>query len=653
MCGINGYFRPYNITNPEKIIHDMNLAIQHRGPDANHFWMDENYNLLFGHCRLAIQDLSDAGKQPMHSVGGRYVIVFNGEIYNHFSLREQLTKEGFTTNWCGHSDTETLLACFTLWGVRKTLQNLVGMFAIALWDRNQKLLTLARDRLGEKPLYWGWQGDSLYFSSELKALKANPFFKTDIDRNSIPLLLRHNCIPAPYSIYKGIYKLKPGHYVQLSLSNLDQARKAEPISYWSFNSVVEAGIASPFKGNTNQAVDSLEEALLTSINDQMLSDVPLGAFLSGGIDSSTIVALMQSQSSKPIRTFTIGFDDEGYNEAKHAKAVAKHLGTEHTELYIEASDALNVIPKLPEIYSEPFSDSSQIPTFLVSELASQHVKVALSGDGGDELFGGYNRYLMAQNIWKKSRKIPKPARKVISNLLLTIPPKKWDDIFNFISPALPQPLRLRTVGDKAHKLASVLDLKNDFEYYRALTSHWKHPNQLVIDGYEPSTLSSDYNAWPITDSFEHTMMAIDAQTYMADDILVKVDRAAMANSLETRVPFLDHRIVELAWKMPLDYKIKNGEGKWLLKQVLFRHVPQQLIERPKMGFGIPLHEWLRSSLKDWAEELLDESALKNQGYFNPAPIRRMWVEHLSGKYNHQHHLWDILMFQAWLKHNSL
>lgn len=653
MCGINGYFRRYNITNPKKIIHDMNLAIQHRGPDANHFWMDDEYNLLFGHCRLAIQDLSDAGEQPMHSACGRYVIIFNGEIYNHFSLRKQLANEGLTTNWRGRSDTETLLACFTLWGVRKTLQNLVGMFAIALWDRNQKLLTLARDRLGEKPLYWGWQGESLYFSSEIKALKANPFFKTDIDRNSIPLLLRHNCIPAPYSIYKGIYKLKPGHYVQLSLSNLDQARKAEPISYWSFNNVVEAGLASPFKGNTNQAVASLEEALLTSINDQMLSDVPLGAFLSGGIDSSTIVALMQSQSSNPIRTFTIGFDDEGYNEAKHAKAVAKHLGTEHTELYIEASDALNVIPKLPEIYSEPFSDSSQIPTFLVSELASQHVKVALSGDGGDELFGGYNRYLMAQNIWKKSRKIPKPARKVISNLLLTIPPKKWDDIFNFISPALPQPLRLRTVGDKAHKLASVLDLKNDFEYYRALTSHWKHPNQLVIDGYEPSTLSSDYNAWPITDSFEHTMMAIDAQTYMADDILVKVDRAAMANSLETRVPFLDHRIVELAWKMPLDYKIKNGEGKWLLKQVLFRHVPQQLIERPKMGFGIPLHEWLRSSLKDWAEELLDENVLKNQGYFNPAPIRRMWVEHLSGKYNHQHHLWDILMFQAWLKHNSL
>lgn len=653
MCGINGYFRPYTITNPEKIIHDMNLAIQHRGPDANQFWMDEKYNLLFGHCRLAIQDLSNAGKQPMHSVCGRYVIIFNGEIYNHFSLREQLTNEGFTTNWRGHSDTETLLACFTLWGVRKTLQNLVGMFAIALWDRHQELLTLARDRLGEKPLYWGWQGEKLYFSSELKALKANPFFKTDIDRNSITLLLRHNCIPAPYSIYKGIYKLKPGHYVQLSLSKLTQAQQAKPIAYWSFNHTVEAGLETPFVGSPEQAIDTLEEALLSSVGNQMLSDVPLGAFLSGGIDSSTIVALMQAQSSKPIKTFTIGFDDEGYNEAKHAKTVARHLGTEHTELYIQASDALNVIPKLPDIYSEPFSDSSQIPTFLVSELASQHVKVALSGDGGDELFGGYNRYLMAQNIWKKSRKVPKHVRKLISNILLSVPPNKWDDVFNLISPALPKSLRIRTFGDKTHKLASILGLNNNHEYYRTLTSHWQQPDKLVIGACEPPTLVSNYETWPITDSFEHAMMAIDAQTYMTDDILVKVDRAAMANSLETRVPFLDHRIIELAWKMPLEYKIQNGEGKWLLKQVLFRHVPQELIERPKMGFGIPLHDWLRSSLRDWAEDLLDENLLNKQGYFHPQPIRRIWLEHLSGEYNHQHHLWDILMFQAWLKNNNL
>lgn len=649
MCGINGYFSPVHKGDSKLAISRMNQAIHHRGPDADNIWHDNQTNLMLGHCRLAIQDISEAGAQPMHSISGRFVIAFNGEIYNHLALRQELSNQGLSPNWRGHSDTETLLACFSTWGVNRTLQKLVGMFAIALWDRKLSQLTLARDRLGEKPLYWGWQEDSLYFSSELKALKANPFFKTEIDRNSITLLLRHNCIPAPYSIYKGINKLKPGHYVQLSLSNLTQAQKTEPISYWSFNHIVETGLETPFEGSSDQAIDVLEEALLTSISDQMLSDVPLGAFLSGGIDSSTIVALMQAQSSNPIKTFTIGFDDEGYNEAKHAKSIAKHLGTNHTELYIQSSDALNVIPKLPDIYSEPFSDSSQIPTFLVSELASQHVKVALSGDGGDELFGGYNRYLMAQNIWRKSRKIPKPARKLISNLLLTVPPSKWDRVFNHISPILPKSLHIRTAGDKAHKLASVLSLDKNYEYYRALTSHWQQPDELVIGSYEPTTLASSYDAWPKTDSFEHTMMAIDAQTYMSDDILVKVDRAAMANSLETRVPFLDHRIVELAWKMPLEYKIRNGEGKWLLKQVLFRYIPKELIERPKMGFGIPLHDWLRTSLRDWAEALLDENLIKEQGYFHAEPIRKLWLEHLSGEYNHHHHLWDILMFQAWLE----
>lgn len=651
MCGINGFFNAKSLSLNSPAISLMNKALTHRGPDAEGSWQDDSANLVIGHRRLAIQDLSPQGAQPMHSVSSRFVIAFNGEIYNHLILREELSNQGLNPNWRGHSDTETLLACFSAWGVSNTLKKLVGMFAIALWDREKRLLTLARDRLGEKPLYWGWQGESLYFSSELKALKANPFFKTEIDRNSITLLLRHNCIPAPYSIYKGINKLKSGHYVQIPLSNLEHAQKAKPISYWSFNHIVETGLNDLFTGSPQQATDTLEEALLKSINDQMLSDAPLGAFLSGGIDSSTIVALMQAQSSSPIKTFTIGFDDEGYNEAKHAKTIAKHLGTNHTELYIQASDALNVIPKLPGIYSEPFSDSSQIPTFLVSELASQHVKVALSGDGGDELFGGYNRYLMAQNIWKKSRKVPKPARELISNLLLAVPPTKWDDIFNHISPVLPKPLRIRTAGDKVHKLASVLGLDNNYEYYRALTSHWQQPERLVIGSYEPTTLASSYDAWPKTDSFEHTMMAIDAQTYMSDDILVKVDRAAMANSLETRVPFLDHRIVELAWKMPLEYKIRSGEGKWLLKQVLFRYIPKELIERPKMGFAIPLHDWLRTSLKDWAEALLDENLLRQQGFFHTEPIRKMWLEHLSGKYNHQDHLWSILMFQLWLQDN--
>ena len=650
MCGIVG-FRQNSSSNIDMRdgIAQMNDTLYHRGPDAGDSWLDETIGLALGHRRLAILELSPAGAQPMHSNCGRYVVVFNGEIYNHRQLRDQLNQDGFLIEWKGHSDTETMLACFVAWGIEKTLQAMVGMFAIALWDKQTKLLTLAKDRMGEKPLYWGWQGDSLFFSSELKALKAHSMFKADIDRDAITLLLRHNCIPAPYSIYQGIKKLRPGYWLQLPLAELETAKIAVPKAYWSFNTVVELGLDAPFTGSPEQAVDILESALVESIGSQMQSDVPLGAFLSGGIDSSTVVALMQAQSERPIKTFTIGFEDEAYNEATHAKAVAKHIGTEHTELYITSKDALSVIPKLSSIYCEPFSDSSQIPTFLVSQLASEHVTVALSGDGGDELFGGYNRYLMAQQVWNKNRKLPRPIRRLASTTLTAFAPKSWDAMFTTLNPILPKKLRLSAPGDKAHKLAGVLNIDSEQDFYQSLTSHWQQPETLVIGAKEPSTLISDINCWPKTDSFQHAMMAMDAQTYMTDDILVKVDRAAMANSLETRVPMLDHRIVELAWKMPLEYKIRHGEGKWLLKQVLFRHVPCQLIERPKMGFSLPLHDWLRGSLRDWAEALLDEKLLLQQGYFYPAPIRMMWTEHLSGKYNHQDQLWNILMFQAWLE----
>ncbi len=649
MCGINGFFNTHTTIHSKIIIDQMNLAIQSRGPDAGDSWLDESTGLVLGHRRLAIQDLSPAGAQPMHSACGRYVLAFNGEIYNHLQLREQLMGEGLTLSWRGHSDTETMLACFVAWGIEKTLKAMVGMFAIALWDRQQRVLSLARDRMGEKPLYWGWQGQSFYFSSELKGLKAHPAFKTDINRDAITLLLRHNCIPAPYSIYQGIEKLCAGHWLQLPLADLEKAKEARSKAYWRFNDIVEAGLADPFTGSPEQAIDVLESTLMDSIGGQMQSDVPLGAFLSGGIDSSAVVALMQAQSTRPVQTFTIGFDDAGYNEATHAKSVAKHIGTEHTELYVSPEDALSVIPKLSSIYCEPFSDSSQIPTFLVSQMARQHVTVALSGDGGDELFGGYNRYLMAQQVWSKSRKLPKSIRKLAASGLTALSPKDWDRLFNMFSPVIPQRLNLRTPGDKAHKLAGVLSINSEQDFYQSLTSHWQHPAELVIGSQEPATLISDSGSWPQTDSFQHAMMAMDAQTYMTDDILVKVDRAAMANSLETRVPMLDHRVVELAWRMPLDYKIRHGEGKWLLRQVLFRHVPRELIERPKMGFGIPLHDWLRHSLRDWAEALLDENLLLQQGYFNPTPIRLMWKEHLSGMYNHQHQLWDILMFQAWLE----
>lgn len=648
MCGLIGFNR--SNTPSLKVAESMCQQIKHRGPDNHGVWLEDDCPIVLGHVRLSILELSAAGNQPMKSECGRYVIALNGEIYNHLTLRVKLKEQGVHNTWRGHSDTETLLACFSAWGIDKTLQSTVGMFAIALWDKQEKTLTLARDRMGEKPLYWGWSNDLLVFASELKAIKAHPEFKAEINRDALTLLLRHCYIPAPYSIYKGINKLLPGHILHIPLQgNLSESKASISKPYWSLNKVVEEGIANPFVGNSTEAVYALEKQLKDSVADQMLSDVPLGAFLSGGIDSSTVVALMQSQSSQHINTFTLGFDEPGYNEAIHAKAVAKHLGTKHTELYIKADDALSVIPKLPSIYCEPFADSSQIPTFLVSQLAKQHVTVALSGDAGDELFGGYNRYIAAQKVWGPIQKTPKFVRQIAAASLRSISPNNWDRLFEFAKPVLPKKLQLSIPGEKARKLSEVLTLSSSEEFYRQLTSHWSDPASVVINGIEPLTLLTDPTAWPKTDRFEHSMMAMDAQTYMSDDILVKVDRAAMANSLETRTPLLDHRVVELAWKMPIDYKIRNGQGKWLLRQVLYKYVPKELIERPKTGFGIPLANWLRGPLKDWAESLLDEKRLQQEGYFHSEPIRTMWLEHLSGKKNWQYHLWNVLMFQAWLE----
>lgn len=627
MCGISGFFDSRSnshLTGDDFAaqVTRMTDAIIYRGPDDSGIWVEPQRGLALGHRRLSILDLSPAGHQPMHSADERYVIVFNGEIYNHLDLRAQLDQQKVAPVWRGHADTETLLACFVAWGVKRTLQSTVGMFALALWDRQQKTLTLARDRIGEKPLYYGWQKGVFLFGSELKALKAHSAFEKIIDRNAITLLFRHSYIPAPYSIYQGIHKLLPGHYLTIPT---DKQSVPESISYWSFNDTVAAGLTQPFVGTDTEAVDLLEKQLKDSIGLQMLADVPLGAFLSGGIDSSTIVALMQVQSSKPVRTFTIGFHEEGYNEAIHARAVAKHLGTQHTELYVQPEDALSVIPELPAMYCEPFSDSSQIPTFLVSRLARQQVTVSLSGDAGDELFGGYSRYPIAVHSWNKIKYLPQPLRHTVAQLLRFMP------------------------FDRFLKLAQVLSLANDKDLYRHLVSQSKNPVSLVIGAQEPVTILTNMTAWPKTDSFEHWMMAIDAQSYLPDDILVKVDRAAMANSLETRVPFLDHRVVELAWRMPLDLKMRNGQGKWLLRQVLYRQVPKDLIDRPKMGFGIPLDNWLRGPLREWAEELISESRLKREGYLNAAPIRQMWAEHQSGIRDWQYHLWSVLMFQAWLE----
>jgi asparagine synthase (glutamine-hydrolysing) len=642
MCGIAGFWNIPGSGEMALLLRTMADAIAHRGPDDAGEWADESVGIGLAHRRLSILDLSPAGHQPMLSASGRFVIVFNGEIYNHLELRAELTGGA----WRGHSDTETLLEAFERWGIEAALKKSVGMFALALWDRGTRTLTLARDRLGEKPLYYGWQNGVLLFGSELKALKVHPAFAGEIDRDALSLCLRHNAIPAPYSIYKGIHKLPPGAYWQCALPS---AGKGEVRTYWSAREAAERGQRNPFIGTDLEARDALESVLGQSIAGQMLADVPLGAFLSGGVDSSVVVALMQARSSRPVKTFTIGFHEASYNEAVHAHAVAAHLGTDHTELYVTAEQAMAVIPRLPTLYDEPFADSSQIPTFLVSELARGHVAVSLSGDGGDELFGGYNRYFWAVNIWKRIGWAPLSMRAAIAGVLTTLSPAVWNSAFKGLDRFLPAGWRYTNPGDKLHKLAEILAVRSPEEIYLGLVSHWKRPVDVVLGAHEPETILTDPKQWADLPDFESRMMYLDQMTYLPDDILTKVDRAAMGVSLETRVPMLDHRIVEFAWSLPLSMKIRHGQSKWLLRQLLYEYVPSRLIERPKMGFGIPVDVWLRGPLKDWAEGLLDENRLRREGYFNPGPIREKWAEHLAGRRNWSYYLWDVLMFQAWLE----
>lgn len=655
MCGIAGFLgisSGVGIHELQSIARRMADTLVHRGPDDSGIWVDGSAGIALGHRRLSILDLSPEGHQPMHSACGRYVIVFNGEIYNYLDIREEVEgqSQGIAPTWRGHSDTEVILAAICQWGLEAALKRFVGMFAIALWDREERVLHLVRDRMGEKPLYYGWMNQSFLFGSELKALRTHPEFKAEINRDALALFLRHNYIPAPYSIYRDVFKLLPGTI--LSIRAVSQNTRPTPVAYWSIKECAEVGLRSPFEGSNDEAVACLENLIRDSVRQQMVADVPLGAFLSGGIDSSTVVALMQSQSTRPVKTFTIGFTEEGYNEAEDAKAVARHLGTEHTELYVTPKEAMDVIPRLPALYDEPFSDSSQIPTFLVSQLARKHVTVSLSGDGGDELFGGYNRYFWGRSIWKKTGWLPGPIKSAASLALTSLSPQDWDSLFDKGGFLLPDKIKQKTPGDKLHKLAEILAARSPEEIYTGLVSHWKNPAEVVMGAQEPPTALSDIRKWADLPDFTHRMMYLDMVTYLPDDILVKVDRASMGVSLESRVPFLDHRVVEFAWRIPLEMKIRNNRGKWVLRQVLYKHVPKELIERPKMGFGVPIDEWLRGPLREWAEALLDKKRLLREGFFNPQPIRHKWQEHLAGTRNWQYYLWDVLMFELWLEANT-
>ena len=639
MCGLAGYLggRPIQEGQAQSLLQTMARAIAYRGPDSSGYWCNTDQQIGLGHRRLAIVDLSQAGHQPMFSPSRRYVLAFNGEIYNHLDLRREVELLS-TASWRGQSDTETLLAGFDVWGIEATVRRAVGMFAFAVWDTACNVLTLARDRIGEKPLYYGWQGDTFLFGSELKALKPHPAFRGEVDRNVLCLFLRYNYVPSPYAIYQGIAKLEPGCLLTVSMQN----REPSIASYWSWSKLVNSSANRPQVATEKEAVDGLELVLKDAIGQQMVADVPLGAFLSGGVDSSTVVALMQAQSSQPIKTFTIGFSEANYSEAVYAKAIARHLGTVHTELYVTPEQALNVVPRLGCIYDEPFADSSQIPTLLVAQLARQQVTVSLSGDAGDELFCGYNRYKFAANYWKAASSIPKRLRGVLANGIAAVSPQTWDYYARF--------LPLTNPGDKLHKGAAAIRSQNIAELYLGLVSSWSHPEAIVIGGEEP-TGSGYINQRSDFEGLDeiHQMMALDTLTYLPDDILAKIDRAAMHVSLESRVPFLDHRVVEYAWQLPLKYKLRGQTTKWALREVLHKYVPPKLLDRPKMGFGVPIDIWLRGPLRNWAEGLLAEQRLRIEGYFNPAPIRKKWLEHLSGKRNWSSQLWAVLMFQTWLE----
>jgi asparagine synthase (glutamine-hydrolysing) len=652
MCGIAGFFEPHSIRSRneiESIAVRMSATIAHRGPDDSGIWADVNAGVALGHRRLSIIDLSPAGHQPMTSRSGRYVIVFNGEIYNYRELRPGLedVRAGAGYAFRGSSDTEVMLAAFDRWGVETTVTKFNGMFAFAVWDQQERALILGRDRAGEKPLYHGWMGGSFVFGSELKALRAHPAFAGQISRGSLALFLRHGYVPGPYSIYENIWKLPPG--TTLRICHDSDTGSPNPVPYWSAKDVAESGIRNPLRFSDDEAVTKLDSLLSDAIRLRMVADVPLGAFLSGGIDSSTVVALMQKSSPRPVKTFTLGFREAGYDEAADAARVAAHLGCDHTQLYVTPAEAMEVVPLLPSLYDEPFADSSQIPTYIVSRLARQHVTVSLSGDGGDEVFGGYTRYQLAAAIWQKIGWLPIELRRNLAKVLVRLPYGPGDVISRLANLLLPVSAKLSNSGGKLQKLAAILPASSPEAVYYSLVSLWSDPTAVVLGASELPTTLTQGNQWAAVPDFIRRMMFLDSITYLPDDILVKLDRASMGVSLESRVPLLDHRIIEFSWHLPLKMKIRDGETKWLLRQVLYRYVPRGLVDRPKAGFGVPIHVWLRGPLRQWAEELLDPHRLLRQGFFDPLPIRRIWADILLGKDHRVYALWNVLMFQAWLE----
>ena len=632
MCGIVGFWNFANTDNKlvlENLALKMAEQIAYRGPDSTGAWADEEHGIAFGHRRLAIVDLSPDGHQPMISASGRYIISYNGEVYNFKELRKELEAKGI--KFKSNCDTEVIIEAIEEWGIKQACQKFIGMFAFSVWDNKEKCLYLVRDRMGIKPLYYGTINDMLFFGSELKPFREHAKWRPEINHDALQEYFRFNYIPTPLSIYKGIKKVVPGTIIKIS-----DAHKIMVEPFWSLYEVVEN---NHNKMSEQDALEQLEALLTDAVGRRMIADVPLGAFLSGGVDSSLVVALMQKQSTVPIKTFSIGFHEKDYNEAHYAKNVAKHLGADHQELYLHVNDAAKVIPNLRHMYDEPFADSSQIPTFLVSQLACKHVKVALSGDGGDELFAGYNRYTFADQYWNKLSKIPRPLRKLAGSALMALPPSSWDRLLS----------KYNNAGDKIHKLAGAMASHSGMNFYQSVNSYWQNPHELV--------LNSKQKAYPISDMPEglnliEQMQYQDSLQYLPDDILTKVDRASMSVSLEARVPLIDHRVVEMSWQLPQSMKIRNGQSKWALREILYKHVPKELIERPKMGFGVPIGNWMRGSIKEWMLDTLSKDNIIKDGLLNYAPIEEKINEHMSGKRNWQNQLWGLLMFQDWYNKHS-